>query len=76
MRRYDPQAEMLRLRRQRDEALERERVALAHRDAMQRQLDATSKKLAERINRNNDLWNAAAKVQGGLEAFRAVHWTA
>lgn len=68
-------AQNLRLRRERDEANERLRLALEHRESMQRELDAMSKRLSQRIDRNNEIWLAASKLPGGLEALRGVPWT-
>lgn len=76
MKRLIPEAEAMRLRRERDEARELAKKAIEHRDAMQRDLDAMSKRLAQRIDRNNEVWLAATKLPGGLEALRKVPWTA
>ena len=72
MRRAPDAAEMLRLRRELEEARERMRVALEHRDRMPRELDAVAQRLTKQLDQNNFIWNAAAKVRGGLEALRSA----
>lgn len=75
MKTHTDAAEILRLRRELEMAREQMAKAIAHRDSMQRDLDAMSGRLTRRINHNNEIWNAAAKMPGGLEALRAVPWT-
>lgn len=72
MKRHELTEELLRLRRERDEANERWRQAEAHRVAMQRDLDAQEKRLTRYLNHNNDLWNAMAKLPGGLDVARGL----
>lgn len=49
MKKYSDIAEMLRLKRERDESREREAAALRHRDEMQRQLDKAQNELTQRM---------------------------